>query len=70
MNKKEFFEWLETCPTHKWEVNDEFGDIGAGYIVVSFPTEEEEEEEVGEDFCQACEDGTCSELTTEENESC
>jgi hypothetical protein len=23
MNKKEFFEWLETCPTHKWEVNDE-----------------------------------------------
>jgi len=24
------------------------------------------EEEVGEDFCQACEDGTCSELTTEE----
>jgi hypothetical protein len=29
-----------------------------------------EEEEVGEDFCQACEDGTCSELTTEENESC
>ena len=69
MNKKEFFEWLETCPTHKWEVNDEFGDIGAGYIVVSFPTEEDEEE-VGEDFCQACEDGTCSELTTEEDESC
>ena len=26
------------------------------------------EEEVGEDFCQACEDGTCSELTTEEDE--
>ena len=24
------------------------------------------EEETGEDFCQACEDGTCSELTTEE----
>jgi hypothetical protein len=21
MNEKEFFEWLETCPTHKWEVN-------------------------------------------------
>ena len=46
MDKKEFFEWLETCPTHKWEVNDEFGDgFGAGYIVVSFPTEEEDEEE-------------------------
>ena len=27
---------------------------------------EEREEETGEDFCQACEDGTCSELTTEE----
>lgn len=40
MNKKEFFEWLETCPTHKWEVIDEFG-----VIVVSFPTEEEEDEE-------------------------
>jgi hypothetical protein len=68
MNKKEFFEWLETCPTHKWEVNDEleFTDV-LEYIVVSFPTEEEdEEEEVGEDFCQACEDGTCSELTEEE----
>jgi hypothetical protein len=46
MDKKEFFEWLETCPTHKWEVNDEFEDgFGAGYIVVSFPTEEEDEED-------------------------
>ena len=46
MNKKEFFEWLETCPTHKWEVNDEleFTDV-LEYIVVSFPTEEEDEEE-------------------------
>ena len=41
MNTKEFYDWLETCPTHKWEVNDEFGDIGAGYIIVSFPTYEE-----------------------------
>jgi hypothetical protein len=41
MNTKEFYDWLETCPTHKWEVNDEFGDIGAGYIIVSFPTDEE-----------------------------
>ena len=21
MDEKEFFEWLETCPSHKWEVN-------------------------------------------------
>jgi hypothetical protein len=77
MNKKEFFEWLETCPTHKWEVNDEFGDIGAGYIVVSFPTEEEDEEDV----CLECgveiiEGGCwgycvpCAEKLPEEDESC
>jgi hypothetical protein len=42
MNTKELYDWLETCPTHKWEVNDEFGDIGAGYITVSFPTQEED----------------------------
>jgi hypothetical protein len=75
MNKKEFFEWLETCPTHKWEVNDEFGDIGAGYIVVSFPTEEEDEEDGGvraKIFARAAvRHGHCaSELTTEEDESC
>jgi len=63
MDNKEFYEWLETCPTHKWEVSDEF----EGYIVVSFPIEDEK---AGEDFCQACEEGTCSELTAEENESC
>lgn len=26
------------------------------------------EEQTGEDFCQACEDGTCSELTTAEEQ--
>tara|TARA_R110002124_G_scaffold209332_1_gene375902 strand:- start:318 stop:443 length:126 start_codon:yes stop_codon:yes gene_type:complete len=26
MNRKEFFEWLNTCPSHKWEIiTDEFG---------------------------------------------
>jgi len=45
MDRQELFEWLETCPTHKWEVNDEFGAIGGGYIVVSFPIIEEEEED-------------------------
>ena len=46
MNKKEFYDWLETCPTHKWEVNDEeHSDIGAGYITVFFPTQEDEEDE-------------------------
>ena len=41
MDRKEFFEWLETCPTHKWDITaDEYG-----YTVVSFPNNEEEEEE-------------------------
>ena len=38
MDRKEFFEWLETCPTHKWEtVFDEHM-----FIAVSFPIKEEE----------------------------
>ena len=40
MNNKEFYEWLDSCPGY-WEVNDE----GEGYIVVSFPTQEYEEDE-------------------------
>ena len=41
MDRKEFFEWLDTCPTHKWDIAaDE-----QGFVVVSFPNEEEEEEE-------------------------
>ena len=42
MTKKEFFEWIaETCPTHKWDIslNED------AFVVVSFPIEEEEEEE-------------------------
>ena len=40
MTREEFFEWLDTCPTHKWEVfADEYGNT-----VVSFPHEEEEED--------------------------
>ena len=49
MRRKEFFEWLETCPTHKWEVNSdstegEDGQPASGFIRVSFPTNEEQEE--------------------------
>ena len=41
MNREEFFEWLETCPTHKWDITfDE-----DGHVVVSFPTYEDEDEE-------------------------
>ena len=40
MSRVEFFEWLESCPTHKWEVTyDEYGATS-----ISFPHTEEEEE--------------------------
>ena len=41
MNREEFYEWLDTCPTHKWEITyDDFE-----FVSVSFPTEETEEGE-------------------------
>ena len=41
MTRKEFFEWLNTCPTHKWECTaDEFD-----FVAVSFPIIEDEEED-------------------------
>ena len=40
MTREEFFEWLNTCPTHKWETTtDEYG-----FVAVSFKIEETEEE--------------------------
>lgn len=40
MDRKEFFEWLETCPTHKWEPTaDEHG-----FVSVIFPIQEEKED--------------------------
>jgi len=59
MTREEFFEWLNTCPTHKWEITHE----EYGHVVVSFPNDEEDN---GDDWCQACEDGTCEELTNNE----
>tara|TARA_B110000196_G_C20579410_1_gene401262 strand:- start:211 stop:333 length:123 start_codon:yes stop_codon:yes gene_type:complete len=38
MDRKEFFEWLETCPTHKWELIFDERD----FVAVSFPVQEEE----------------------------
>jgi len=32
MNRKEFFEWLETCPSHKWEVVHD----DAGHVWIAF----------------------------------
>jgi hypothetical protein len=40
MTREEFYEWLNTCPTHNWELTaDEYG-----FVAVSFPTQEDEEE--------------------------
>jgi hypothetical protein len=42
MTREEFYEWLNTCPTHKWEITaDEIN-----FVAISFPTEEEEESDV------------------------
>ena len=51
-------------------VFEQLHDRGVNPTEISFRIEVihfEEEEEVGEDFCQACEDGTCSELTPNED---
>ena len=39
MTREEFYEWLETCPTHKWETTADEDD----FVAVSFPITEEEE---------------------------
>lgn len=40
MNREEFWEWLATCPTHKYESTDEFD-----YVTVTFKVEEENKDE-------------------------
>ena len=40
MTREEFWEWLATCPTHKYEVEDDFK-----YVTVTFKVREEEEDD-------------------------
>ena len=40
MDREEFWEWLATCPTHKYEAIDD-----SGYITVTFKVQEEQEDE-------------------------
>jgi|VirMetMinimDraft_7_1064189.scaffolds.fasta_scaffold147190_3 hypothetical protein len=42
MTSQEFSDWLDTCPTHKWEDVS----IDDGYIRIIFPIETEEEDEI------------------------
>jgi hypothetical protein len=37
MTREEFWEWLATCPSHKYESIDD-----SGYITVTFKVQEEE----------------------------
>jgi len=39
MNLKEFLNWLETCPTHKWNIVDP---TDQNKIRVMFPVEEDD----------------------------
>tara|TARA_R110000803_G_scaffold73308_3_gene137109 strand:+ start:165 stop:347 length:183 start_codon:yes stop_codon:yes gene_type:complete len=41
MTSQEFSDWLDTCPTHKWEEVS----IDDRYIRILFPIETEEEDE-------------------------
>ena len=40
MIREEFWEWLATCPSHKYEATDDFD-----YVTVTFKVREEEEED-------------------------
>ena len=42
MTRSEFFEWLDSCPSHEWQVQLD----DHGYISVSFAVEETEETEM------------------------
>lgn len=37
MSKEDLFKWLESCPSHKWEVEYEDDD---GYVSITFRTQE------------------------------
>ena len=44
MTRKEFWEWLDTCPTHKWDILED--DVGHCRILFPMNEDEDEEEEI------------------------
>lgn len=41
MTREEFFEWMNTCPTHRWDIaQDEYG-----FVRIIFPINEEDEDD-------------------------
>jgi len=39
MTRKEFWEWMDTCPTHKWDILED----DVGYCRIIFPMDEDPE---------------------------
>ena len=40
MTRKEFWEWMNTCPTHKWDILED----DVGHCRILFPMNEDPEE--------------------------
>ena len=44
MSRKEFFEWLNTCPSDKWEIiSDELGGVPITRVLFIYDEESENE---------------------------
>ena len=43
MTRSEFWEWMNTCPTHKWDILED--DVGHCRILFQMNEDEDEEEE-------------------------
>jgi len=64
MDRKEFFEWLNTCPTHKWNIT--FDDHA--FVTVGFSVEDDDEDDEAkrlEEFDRATDDAIRDRLETE-----
>ncbi len=48
MTRSEFWEWIDNCPTHKWQIEDE--DVGHCRILFLMDEDEDEEEEAQASF--------------------
>ena len=62
MDRKEFFEWLNTCPTHKFNITFEEYE----FVTICFPVEDEDDEAKRlEEFDRATDDAIRDRLETE-----
>ena len=63
MDRKEFFEWLNTCPTHKFNITFEEHE----FVTICFPVEDDEDDEAKrlEEFDRAADNAIWDRLETE-----